>query len=86
MTESAPTLGPKGLIEVRSRLLAWYEQEDGAFPWRDARNPYWALVAAVCSQQTQMSRVLPLWERWVRAFPTVRAMPTMSPGRIVVVP
>lgn len=80
MTESAPTLGPKGLIEVRSRLLAWYEQEGGAFPWRDARNPYWALVAAVCSQQTQMSRVLPLWERWVRAFPTVRAAAASTPA------
>ena len=73
MVEPAPAVGPQGLIEVRSRLLGWYEQQGGAFPWRDARNPYWALVAGVCSQQTQMARVRPLWERWVRAFPTVRA-------------
>ena len=80
MAELAPAVGPKGLVEVRSRLLEWYEQQGGAFPWRDARNPYWALVAGVCSQQTQMSRVLPLWERWVRAFPTVRAVAASTPA------
>ena len=31
------------------------------------------MVAGVCSQQTQMSRVLPLWERWMAAFPTLEA-------------
>ena len=79
----APALGPKGLAEVRSRLLGWYGQQAGTFPWRDAGNPYWALVAGVCSQQTQMSRVLPLWERWVDAFPTVRAVASASPAAVL---
>ena len=57
----------------RSLLLAWYDKQGEPFPWRDARNPYWALVAGVCSQQTPMSRVHPLWQRWIEAFPTVDA-------------
>ena len=69
----APALDEAAVGEVRSLLLAWYGREGGAFPWRDARNPYWALVAGVCAQQTQMARALPLWERWTRAFPTARA-------------
>jgi A/G-specific adenine glycosylase len=56
---------------IRRGLLAWGAEHGQDFPWRDARNPYWALVAAVCSQQTQMSRVFPLWERWTAAFPTI---------------
>jgi A/G-specific adenine glycosylase len=56
---------------VRRALLAWEGQHGSEFPWRHARNPYWALVAAVASQQTQMSRVFPLWERWTSAFPTL---------------
>jgi A/G-specific adenine glycosylase len=56
---------------IRRALLAWGDEHGQDFPWRDARNPYWALVAAVASQQTQMSRVLPTWERWIAAFPTL---------------
>ncbi|MYA19129.1 MAG: A/G-specific adenine glycosylase [Chloroflexi bacterium] len=70
----AAALSPQRLGRIRSRLLDWYEQQGADFPWRDARNPYWALVAAVCSQQTQMSRVLPLWRRWIEAFPTLEAL------------
>ncbi|MYE31760.1 MAG: A/G-specific adenine glycosylase [Chloroflexi bacterium] len=83
MTDLEPTLGPKGLSEVRSQLLDWYERESESFPWRDARNPYWALVAGVCSQQTQMSRARPLWERWVAAFPTVHAVAAASPAEVL---
>ena len=68
----APALDDGAAAEVRALLLAWYEAEGGAFPWRGALNPYWALVAGVCAQQTRMARVLPLWERWTRAFPTAR--------------
>src|SRR5690606_25229785 len=42
--------------------------------WRTARDPYAALVAAVAAQQTQMSRVLLVYERWMEAFPTIEAL------------
>lgn len=64
-------LTPRRVARIQTALLGWYEAHDVPFPWREARNPYWALVAGVCSQQTQMSRVLPLWERWTAAFPTL---------------
>ena len=67
------SLSPQRLGRIRSLLLAWYDKQGEPFPWRDARNPYWALVAGVCSQQTPMSRVHPLWQRWIEAFPTVDA-------------
>ena len=67
------SLSPQRLGRIRSLLLAWYDEQGEPFPWRDARNPYWALVAGVCSQQTPMSRVHPLWQRWIEAFPTVDA-------------
>ena len=69
MTEAPLT--PRRVARIQDALLRWYEAHDSPFPWREARNPYWALVAGVCSQQTQMSRVLPLWERWMAAFPTL---------------
>src|SRR5688572_25304252 len=67
------TLTASRVAGIRRALLAWHDAHAQDFPWRHARNPYWALVAGVCSQQTQMSRVLPLWERWIAAFPTIEA-------------
>jgi A/G-specific adenine glycosylase len=66
-------LTPTRVRTLRARLLEWYDATGQDFPWRTARNPYLALVAAVCAQQTQMSRVLPTYERWVAAFPTLEA-------------
>jgi A/G-specific adenine glycosylase len=69
-----PATLPGGRVgRLRRQLLGWHDAHGQDFPWRHARNPYWALVAGVCSQQTQMSRVLPLWQRWTAAFPTIEA-------------
>jgi A/G-specific adenine glycosylase len=71
MASAGTTLTAYSAGRIRRALLGWYEVHASPFPWRESRDPYAALVAAVCSQQTQMSRVLPLWERWMAAFPTL---------------
>ena len=63
---------------IRKRLLEWYAEHEQPFPWRNAKDPYAALVAAVCAQQTQMSRVLEIYDRWMSAFPTVQALAAAS--------
>lgn len=71
-------LSPQRLGAIRKRLLAWYAEHEQPFPWRNARDPYAALVAAVAAQQTQMSRVLQIYERWMAAFPTIRELAAAS--------
>ena len=64
-------LTPQRVGAIRRRLLGWYDAHQQPFPWRTSQDPWAALVAAVCAQQTQMPRVLELWERWMAAFPTL---------------
>ena len=78
-----PSLSPQRLGRIRTLLLAWHDASNDDFPWRTSRDPYAALVAAVCSQQTQMSRVLPAWERWMAAFPTLAAAAGASRERVL---
>ena len=67
-------------------LLSWWETEgrrdpaqkpwmfkaDGLWPEPDdALDPYGVLVAEVMLQQTQLQVVLPYWQRWMQAFPTL---------------
>lgn len=43
-------------------------------PWRRTRDPYRVLVSEVMLQQTQVSRVLPKYAEFLRAFPDVEAL------------
>ena len=71
-------LSPQRLGAIRRRLLDWYAEHEQPFPWRNARDPYAALVAAVCAQQTQMSRVLEVYDRWMSVFPTIEDLAAAS--------
>lgn len=67
-------LTPQRVRALRLLLLRWYDANEQPFPWRTGNDPYRALVAAVCAQQTQMSRVLRIYRRWIEAFPTLDAL------------
>ena len=43
-------------------------------PWRNVDDPYGVLVSEVMLQQTQVSRVLRYWPRWMNLFPAVDAL------------
>ena len=55
-------------------LLRWYEQEQRDLPWRRPGVSAWQiLVSEVMLQQTPVARVQPVWEEWVRRWPTPSA-------------
>lgn len=78
-----PDVAPVRLRAIRSRLLDWYDEHEQPFPWRSARDPYAAMVAAVAAQQTQMARVLEIYDRWMAAFPTVAALAEADRGEVL---
>ena len=62
------------LPRLRRALFAWHRRHGLRAPWRSSGDPYQVLVAAVMAQQTQMSRVLPKFDAFIAAFPTVEAL------------
>lgn len=73
----------RNLRSVQRALLAWHASRGLVAPWRISGDPYQCLVAAVMAQQTQMSRVLPSYERFVAAFPTLEALAAASLGDVI---
>lgn len=67
-------IAPGRLRSFRRRVLGWYAAHGRDLPWRKTRDPYAILVSEVLSHQTQISRVLPVYERLLRSYPTVAAM------------
>jgi len=56
------------------KLLAWYKRNGRDLPWRSTRNPYAILVSEFMLQQTQVSRVLEYFPRFMARFPTIERL------------
>ncbi len=69
---SAPfSLAPSLIARVHASLLSWYAAEQRDLPWRTTSDPYAILVSEIMLQQTQVDRVLPKYQQFLTAFPTL---------------
>src|SRR5215211_1052185 len=64
-------------------LLAWFDLNGRALPWRDTDEPYAILVSEVMLQQTQVERVVPRYLEWLERWPTVQALADASPADVI---
>lgn len=60
------------------RLLNWYHGNKRTLPWRDHPDPYAVWVSEIMLQQTRVEAVIPYFEKWMRLFPTIRALAEAS--------
>lgn len=66
----------------RRRLLAWYRRAARDLPWRRTRDPYAVVVSEFMLQQTQVSRVLEYWPRFLARYPTVERLARARPAAV----
>jgi A/G-specific adenine glycosylase len=57
---------------IRRRLLSWFDKARRDLPWRRNRDPYRIWVSEVMLQQTTVAAVVPYFERFLSAFPTLQ--------------
>ncbi len=89
-------LTPASIPLMRKELLEWWaingrhqlpwkvvgRKDKGNFPLEDL-DPYPILIAEVMLQQTQLVVMLPFWERWMEAFPTLKALAQSSLNEVL---
>ena len=68
-----PTL-PLPPAEVSRLLLAWYGREGRDLPWRRTCDPYCIWLSEIMLQQTGVGTVIPYYERFLAAYPTVETL------------
>ncbi len=68
----------KGRQALRRRLLSWFARRRRDLPWRRTRDPYAIWVSEVMLQQTQVATVVPYFERFLAAFPTLADLAAAS--------
>jgi A/G-specific adenine glycosylase len=57
--------------EFSRRLRTWFRKHGRDLPWRRTRDPYRVLVSELMLQQTQVSRVVDYYARFLTRFPTL---------------
>jgi A/G-specific adenine glycosylase len=71
-------MGPLANCKVNEfRALVWNHYRRAgrhALPWRNTRDPYHIVVSEVMLQQTQVARVLSFYSKFIKAFPSFRAL------------
>ena len=64
-------------------LLAWYGQYRRSLPWRDAPTPYHVWLSEIMLQQTRIEAVIPYYERFLAAYPTVAQLAAADDERLM---
>lgn len=61
--------------DFSKRVLAWYHQHGRKhLPWQQNHDPYRIWVSEIMLQQTQVTTVIPYFQRFTDSFPTVEAL------------
>jgi A/G-specific adenine glycosylase len=68
---------------VASAIVTHYTRDRRDLPWRRTRDPYAIWISEIMLQQTQVTTVIPYWERWMRELPRVQSLARAHPDRVL---
>jgi A/G-specific adenine glycosylase len=66
-------------------LLRWFDKNGRSFPWRETfekPDPYIVLFTEIMLQRTKADQVVPVYQDFIRKYPTFRQMSTASKREI----
>ena len=77
--------------ELASALLEWFDPEARPMPWRKpkpedtplAEHAYGIWISESMLQQTQVTTVIPYWERWMAKWPDVASLAAASEEEVL---
>lgn len=70
-------------MKIVDRLLAWYKKEGRDLPWRKTTDPYPILVSEIMLQQTQVSRGLLYFDKWLKKFPDWKSLADATNAEVI---
>lgn len=84
MPVPAASFAPDHLARLHEEVTGWFSGTARDLPWRHAScSPWGILVSEIMLQQTPVVRVLPVWQEWLRRWPTPAALAVEPSGEAV---
>ena len=68
---------------LEADLLAWYDLNRRALPWRETPALYRTVVSEFMLQQTQVKTMLPYFDRWMAVFPDFKSLAAANEAAVV---
>jgi A/G-specific adenine glycosylase len=68
---------------VISKVNRWFQNHGRELPWRGNATPWEVVMSEFMLQQTQVSRVIPYFEKFRKTFPTPSAMAKTPKSKVV---
>ncbi len=65
------------------KLISWFEKNRRDLPWRRHKDPYATWVSEIMLQQTQVSTVIPYFEKWMSRFPNLETLAAASLDEVI---
>jgi A/G-specific adenine glycosylase len=65
---------PSLRFAIRRKLLRWYQHHKRDLPWRRTQDAYAIWISETMLQQTQVSTVIPYYEKFLANLPSVEAL------------
>ena len=69
--------------EELAGLVSWFVENQRPLPWRTTYDPYQVWVSEAMLQQTQVETVLPYFDRFISAFPTLEALAAVDEQQVL---
>lgn len=69
--------------QIQTQILERYSQNGRKLPWRETQDPYAIHISEVMSQQTQVDRVIPYWQKWMKDIPNYFALANISKSELL---
>lgn len=67
-----------------TRLIAWQKHEGRHdLPWQQTRDPYRVWLSEIMLQQTQVTTVIPYYQRFLDSFPDLAALAAAPIERVI---
>lgn len=70
------------MSSLHQPVLAWYKKNKRDLPWRNT-DAWGVLVSEIMLQQTPVARVLPVYNEWMKRWPTPAALAAASPAQVI---
>lgn len=81
-------LFPKVSKDIRLGVLDWYDKHQRILPWRAGKgqlpNPYYVYLSEIMLQQTTVATVKDYFQRFIKKWPTLKAIADASLDEILV--
>lgn len=70
-------------LNMAKQLLAWYDQNCRALPWRMDKDPYHIWVSEIMLQQTRVEAATAYYLRFIKELPDISALANVSEERLL---